>query len=197
MRRVNRNLYPTGGYVFEEADGTELRAGNWRGLFARIAKYRADNHLPPGNPEQDVQDQYCSKNPAGCWDTDNRMPRPGSQREQIKRSPTLKSRVLEWLAVVIKQKEAKKVTITKRELAAQRLVTCKGCPKKGKIGGGCAACSQAMKGLREKVLGFAPAGTDTGGCTVLGQDIATMCWLEEPTIVNGDLPDFCWKKRTI
>lgn len=198
MMRVNRNLYPPGGYFFNESDGTELRAGNWKGLFARIVKYRQENRLPIGNPEAEAQVQCCQRNPAGCWDDSHRPTYPASRADfNRNRQPSLKTRVMKWLGELVKRSSPAPLPRVSRELAKSRMAICQGCPKKSKIGGGCAPCAQALKSLRRQALGKDPDGADIGGCSVLGEDIATAVCLDEVTIPNKELPGNCWRSRTL
>ncbi len=194
MKRINKNLYPPGGYFFEDKDGTTLRASTWDALIKTVVKYRSANGFPEGDPWAEISAQTCERSPNICVEA---SPRPLYPKNKQAAPPSLKSRVIKWLAEITKARKEGHVELANRELARVRRTTCMNCPKKLSYQSGCAPCGAALKALRNSALGFDPDQPGAGGCNVLGADIATLANINQPTISNPELPDNCWLKRTL
>ena len=187
MKRVNVNIYPKDGYFFVENDGTVIKAmNNWRGVVARVVAYRRRNKLPPGDPTNEVHAQACARNPDGCHD--NADP---TTMKAIKVA-TLKGRVLRWLASL----RGKSLLWGDEHNMRARAAVCAGCPAHASIGGGCGACKKAIREVRKDLLGGRPIDERLSGCTVLDEDVAVSCWLDQPTSDNPELPGCCWRRRS-
>ncbi len=187
MNTLNPNVYPKGGYYYKESDGTKIVGQTWSGVVSRVANYRKRAGLPIGNPEQDVVNQACSRNPEICRN-DN-----GVRVEQTKRA-SLKSRVLSWLALAKAHNESPSVP---EEVARARANVCAGCPLNTEVGSGCSSCKQALGEARREILGRTRQDSRLHGCAETGEDNVVAVWLERPTIDNPVLPPHCWRKRTL
>jgi len=190
MQRVKVNVYPKSGYVFKEADGTTISGNTWSGVISRVRLYRNRNNLPPGAPENEVHAQACQRNPSLCIHDDGGVTRRATQEA------SLKGQVLKWFAALRKRP----FTFVSPELAKERAAVCKRCPMNAGLPEGCANCRKVLKELRRSVLGVGRTGEDAllhHGCTVLGFEQATAVHLDDPTEVNNELPENCWKKRTL
>lgn len=194
MKKINRNLYPPGGYIFQENDGTELRASTWDALVAVVVKYRAANGFQEGDPWKDITEQACKRSPSICTEASPHTVYPKNKHSV---APSLKSRVIRWLTEIAKARRAGQVELTTRETARNRRAICLNCPKKQAYQGGCAPCGAALKALRHEAVGFDPDQPGMGGCEPLGADIAVLANLNLTTQANADLPDACWMKKTI
>lgn len=187
MQTLNPNVYPKGGHYYKESDGTKLVGQTWSGVVSRVANYRKRAGLPPGNPQQEVIDQACARDPGLCRN-DN-----GVRAEQTKRA-SLKSRVLQWLALAKAHNESPCVP---DEVARARASICAGCPLNTEIGQGCGSCKQALGEARKEILGRTRQDSRLHGCAETGEDNCVAVWLERPTIDSAALPGYCWRKRTI
>lgn len=188
--RIKVNMFPKDGHKFKEADGTVIVGNTWSGVIARVRLYRKRNNLPPGDPENEVHAQACQRNPSLCIHDD------GGTTRQATREVSLKGRVLKWFSEI----RARGFSLVSPELAKDRAVVCKRCHLNVGLPEGCANCRAALNELRRSVLGEGRRGEDRlthHGCAVLGFEPATAVHLDEPTVENSELPDFCWRKRTL
>lgn len=187
MKSLNPNLHPHEGHFFKESDGATLRGSTWAGVIKRVILYRQRAKLPPGNPEQEVTAQACSRDPVLCRE-DN-----GAHAEAVKRQP-LKARVLTWLNRVRAEKDKQFV---EEATTRQRATICATCPNNKDLPGGCASCKAAVKILREQVIERRFQDGRLRACEILGEDLPTAANLELQTVENSELPAHCWRKRTI
>jgi len=191
MVRINCNLYPSGGYYFDESDGSRQRAGGWRAVIKKVTAYRQRARLPLGDVENEVMAQACSRNPALCYD--DRAVQPP------KPAVTVKARVLKWLFGFKQLQEREPISYVGVAEAAARAAICAGCPQNTPLGvHTCATCKATLKEYRKQLLGGGrPRDARLGGCNVLGCDLVTAVHLDEIRVDNGALPAHCWRKKTI
>lgn len=188
MKKVNVGLYPRDGYWFQDKDGTILRATkSWRSVVAKVIAYRKRNKLPIGNPTAEVEAQACERNPTFCHDDAD----PATQ--SALKVARLKGRVLAWLSGLRNRRDT--VLWGDAQNMAARANVCAGCPAHAAIAGGCGACKQAVKNMREDLLQGRHVDPRLSGCTVLGEDVAISCWIDEPLSDNPELPSCCWRRR--
>jgi len=190
MKRINNNIYPKDGHWYREKDGAKIRADSWAGVIVRLIAYRKRAGYAPGSPAEEVIAQACSRNPIICTD-DN-----GQQESLVKRA-TLKSRILSWMALARKHKAEQKIEYVDAKTAADRAQICAGCRFNASLSEGCASCRQALSEMRNEVLGRRTIDNRLQGCLVLGEDLPTAAHLERETVDNAELPDNCWRKRTL
>jgi hypothetical protein len=187
MKALNPNIHPHDGFFFKESDGVTLRGTTWTGVIKRVILYRQRAKLPPGNPEQEVIAQACSRDPVLCRE-DN-----GQHAAQIKRQP-LKARVLTWLNTLRANKEKQFV---EEHVARERATNCAQCANNKDLPSGCASCKAAVKILREQVIERRFQDGRLRACEVLGEDLPTSVNMELQTVEEPSLPAHCWRKRTI
>lgn len=187
MNTLNPNVFPKGGYYYLESDGARIVGQTWSGVVSRVANYRRRAGIPLGNPEQDVVNQACARNPEICRQ-DN-----GARIEQTKRA-SLKTRVLQWLQLAKDHHESPSVPV---ETAQARANVCAGCSLNTEVGGGCSSCKQALGEARKEILGRVHQDSRLHGCSETGEDNRVAVWLERPTIDNPSLPAHCWRKRSL
>ena len=192
MQRINVNLAPKSGYLFKETDGTTITGDHWSGVVSRVRAYRRRNKLPPGDPEAEVRNQACQRDPTICRRDD------GTHAAAVKVA-SLKSRVLQWFAGIRKSGKRDISEFVSSELAQQRAEICAGCPQNQSLPDGCSSCKAAVKELRLEVIGGRKVDGRlvNHGCAVLGSDLATQAWLDLLTLDQAELPAHCWRKRTI
>ncbi len=189
-RVMNANLHPHAGFVYKNPDGVVLSSDSWAGVIARVKLHRKRAGLEPGNPEKEVMEYACSKNPSLCRDGDE------TYREKLKIT-TLKSRVLAWLALAIRHLKAGKLEWSAQHVAARSHV-CYGCPHNRALeDSGCGSCVKTLAALRQEAAGIRPYDARLHCCSILGEDLNASVWLERETAAVPELPDFCWRKRTL
>ena len=189
MKKVNVNVYPTGGYFFKEADGTIIKANSsWASVIARVIAYRRRNKLPVGDPKKEVHAQACERDPANCREDVDPV------TQLALRVASLKGRALAWLAGLRAKRE--ELLWGDGENAAARAAVCAGCPAHAALAGGCGACRKALAGVRAELAGARPVDPKLGGCSILGEDCAIAVWIDQPTVDNQELPACCWRRKS-
>jgi len=191
MKQINPNVFPKGGYLFREQDGSIHSADGWDGVIARVKAYRKRQGKSTASVGKEVIEQACLRNPVLCVE-DNGT----TQREQKKAS--LKTIVLQWLMVKKRQKEAQELRFVPRELHEARTDVCIRCPAdKGMPGGGCGSCKAALVEMREAVVGNKVTDSRITACPFLGEYLPVSTWLDDQAVANSDLPRECWRKRSL
>jgi hypothetical protein len=187
--RINVNLFPKDGYVFKENDGSIHRSTKgWRDLIARVTIYRRVNNKPPGDPENEVHAQACAANPSYCSEGNPPPPTPINGQ-------SLKGAVLRWLSELRRNKS--KIELVKPEEAASRAGVCATCPFNVGLREGCAPCKTFVIEAQRDLLPGRKVDSRLNACDKLAVDLGVLVNLDEPPVKRDDLPNFCWKKRTI
>lgn len=193
MLKINPNIFPKGGFVFKNQDGTTIVGDKKPAVVARLRAYRKRIGQAPGDPEQEVTQQLCERNPGLCTQDDG-------QNAAMLKLATLKGRILAWFASVRSRMASNPLQFVSQDEANRRGLTCLGCPfNKNLPDSGCSSCVSVVKELRINVIGGRKIDSPVThrGCNVLGEEIATSVWLEQLTVDNSELPAFCWRKRGI
>jgi len=188
LNTINPNLYPRDGFFYKESDGTKIVGQNWHGVIIRVRNYRRRAGLSPGNPEQDVIDQACARNPVLCRN-DN-----GVRLEQTKKA-SLKSRTLKWFLDLRARIQNSPLDFSDEGTVRARADICARCPLNQEIGSGCSTCKEALAENRKEILGRKTRDGRLHSCMVLGEDNQVSVWIEQQTVENGELPGHCWRKR--
>jgi len=189
MRQINRNLFPRDGYFFKESDGVRIGADTWAGVIARVKRYRARAGLPPGNPEEEVMNQACDRNPGYCT-TEN-----AAYTHEVSRA-SLKNRVLLWFLQMRKRKTDESIRIMSDTDARNRAQVCAGCPRNQALPEGCSSCRAAIEESRKQLIGSRFVDARINSCAVLGEELNTTIHLDLVRVENSALPEHCWRKRT-
>lgn len=189
--RINLNLYPKEGFFFKESDNAKIRAASWKAVVKKVREYRERAKLPIGDPEAEVMQQACQRNPTLCH--------PTGPRITVNPPVSLKSRVLQWLSNFRRQKEGgAHLAQVSAEEAAGRARICASCPMNRPIGvNSCSSCKLAVGELRKYLFGDAKFDGRLGGCEILGADIASAVRFDEVRVDNPSLPVHCWRKITL
>ena len=185
-KTINHNIHPKDGYFFKESDGSRHFADTWKGVIERVKRYRARAGYPPGNPEEEVINQACQRNPVICRE-DN-----GVNTHQLKIA-SLKSRTLNWMNAI----RAGEKSFVEEGLARKRAAICAGCPKNQPLQDGCSSCRNALKALRRDIIGDRFVDGRLNSCLILGEDLSTTAHLDQATHEFSELPEHCWRKRKI
>lgn len=191
-QQINSNVYPKGGHTFKCTDGTTIAGANWPGVIARLRAYRKRNNLPPGNPQEEVIQQACERNPGLC------TPDDGNYAATLKLA-TLKTRILAWFAALRARKQAQPLEFVLQAEANKRADVCLQCPHNKELtDSGCSSCKNTVKELRKVIIEGRPVDSRLAhrGCNVLGEELATSVWLQSINEGNSDLPSPCWRKKS-
>lgn len=188
--KFNRNLYPDGGYFFTMPDGTRIRADGWRSLENRIRGYRAVNKMDPGNPWEEIQAQYCSRQPSLCGPERTHVPEKGHN------SLTFNQRVQQWFVEVVNRKRVNKLPRVSDKLAAARAAICARCPAQKSLNEACKACLTSINTSRKGLLdGSKSKFLNLQPCGVLGEDCSTSVYLDQEPKTAAGQPGDCWRHR--
>lgn len=197
-----------GGYHYEE-NGKKIveDAISYEDLIERLAKYRAANGLPLGDPQRDVDRYICTNYPNMCG---GQMPTPVDDGtdpielcygQPVKRTP--RERVMQWAAN--RMQKVGQIELVDRDEANRRATVCAMCPMKRRWNEpveGCPGCNAYVEEAEVNLFKIRRAKhTDLqiGGhmCDVAGHDLETASFLEEPALRHrrnyaGLLPSNCW-----
>ncbi len=190
MKQINFNLYPRDGYFYQAPGHPKIIGKNWKDVIVRVRDYRQRNNIPLGDPAQDVHNFACEKNPAYCSEITD-------QQREMTRIASLKGRVLAWLASIRAQrtKNNNHLDFVDDAEAKRRADICLKCPKNTGLADGCSSCKAAIRESRRDLLGPRPIRGGINGCLILGEDLPTATWLDEPVVDNAELPGECWRKK--
>ena len=193
MIRINSNIFPKGGFVFKTTDGTTIQGSTWSGVVARLREYRKRNNLPPGDPDNEVRQQACERNPGLCTQDDG-------QHAAMVKIATLKGRILQWFGLIRKRMATQPLDFVSPDVANQRLNVCLGCEHNKELtDSGCSSCKKTVKELENNVKGGRKSDSRFAhrGCNVTGEHLATSAWIDQVTVDNPELPAYCWRKKTL
>jgi hypothetical protein len=186
--RPNPNIYPDGGYIFIEGDGTRFRGDSWKNLVAQVVAYRQRNRLPTGDAEGDVFAQYCARLPQHCNNAT-------AGAAPAHHSMTLNQRVMQWFSNLLDWKRRGPIPRVTDEEATRRAEICKSCRFHKTLVRSCEACLKTVTHGREVVLDKAPSQHQgLMACAALGEDLPTTVHIEQPAVPADRVPDNCWRK---
>lgn len=186
MLRLRLNIAPKNGYFFKETDGSPHQATSWAALIKKVIRYRVLNGKPKGDPEGEITAQACARDSSVCYNDDP------VTRMQTKRA-SLKGIVLAWFAELRKKKKVGHILFTDGGVMTARANICATCPQNTELPGGCSSCKKIVREMRREVLGDRGQDGRIHACAILGTDLPTATWLDEPQLDN--VPDHCWRKR--
>lgn len=187
-RTFNTNLYPAGGRVFTDGDGTFFRGSSWKALIAKVTEYRKGRGAAVGDVWAEIQAQICGKMPGFCHES-----RPLAVTAAG--SMTFNQRIVHWLAWALGQKRVNATSRISAEEAARRAEICVRCPQQHALNASCGACIRSIEQSRTVILdGKRSAHLNLHGCAVLGEDCPTSVHLNLPPSDNPALPGNCWRK---
>jgi|SRR5688572_4986185 len=184
----NPNLYPEGGRVFTDRDGTIHRGDSWRELYEKIRRYREINKFEPGDPEAEVSAQLCAKMPHLC--------RPNAPHVQpTHHSQSHNQRVLQWFSVQLSRKRVNAIPRVEDDVAADRAAICARCPMQRALNAACEGCISSIKTSRKVILdGKASQHQHLSPCAALGEDCSTSVHIEQAPQAEPSLPAECWRR---
>ena len=189
MIEFNRNIYPDGGYIFTESDGTRLKASGWKTLEAKVRGYRAVNKMPPGDPWQEINVQYCARMPHLCRQVGEPVP-PGGVGEV-----SFNHRVLAWIGTMVGMKRKHDFNRVDSATALSRANTCARCPKQKSLNHACEGCLLSLKDARNGLLdGVKARFKNLNPCGVLSEDCQVSVFVLQKPSNSPELPENCWRR---
>lgn len=197
MPRVNVNAISEQELFFKDTDGALLRARHFHVLVARVAAYRERNGRPIGSPTEEIHAQLAERNPGVIRAGVRIRPRqPGKNAPPaLKHGQSLKGRALGWLEQIRKRKD--EISIVRDSDRNARVNICAGCPFNQSVTGGCGSCKSIVAEQRNEIIGRRAVDKRLGGCEILGEELTTSTWLDEPVVENPNLPAHCWRRRSV
>ena len=198
MSRVIEAVVMPGGWHKPEKNrlGQDMpqpvRADTYKMLVQAVIKFRADNIIPIGDVESDVEEYICSNFPHMCHNV------PGaSVTVTVTRGPsqaqTRTDRMLQWLDGQISDHSAEKLVL--RSEAQRRADICRKCPYNVRWNEGCGTCAEAVNRLSTILRSGndTPHGKDLKCCQVLNHENRAAVWLPLSSH-DPNLPGRCWVK---
>lgn len=187
--RPNPNLYPDGGYIFVEGDGTQFRADSWKSLKTRVEEYRARNKMPPGNPEEEIFSQYCVRMPHHCKNFSRVSVVNGAH------SLSLNQRVMQFISNLLEWKRKAPIARVPDSVAAERAAICAACPRHKPLVQTCQQCLKTVSHGRKVILdGASSQHQGLLACEALGEDLPMTVHIEQPPVPEDRVPAHCWRK---
>jgi hypothetical protein len=201
--RVLTAMVMPGGWHKPEVDraGRQLRepirADTFWDLIAAVTKFRADNLIPIGNVQHDVEEYICEKFPNSC------VSRGATAVVEIRVAPpavnpaqTLTDNMIGWMDKRLNNHSVDRIVIDSE--ARQRAEVCRKCPMNVKWNTGCGTCVDAVGRLSTALrLGKdVPGGKRLFACRVLQHENRSAVWLDKSLVeTSPTLPGHCWAKR--
>ena len=185
----NKNMYPEGGYIFQNSDGVKFRGDGWKDLYRIVREYRERNGQPPGDPEAEISAWHCARTPGYCHGDAQPLPPPSPMH-------TVNGRVLNWFGTKLGEfRMFGRANRVAREEAGRRSAICAACPKQIAYSSACESCLNSVRSARAILLGEeGSVHKALHPCVVLGEDCQTSIHLTEPPSTDRDLPAHCWRK---
>lgn len=187
--RPNLNLYPDGGYIFVEGDGTQFRGDGWKDLIAKVKAYRERNRREVGDPESDIFSQYCARMPSHCRDMRHVPVQTGGH------SLSLNQRVMQFIANLLEWKRRAPIARVADSEAAERAAICANCPRQKSLVKTCQQCLTTVEHGRKVILDGHPSQHQgLMACEALGEDLPLTVHIEQPPVPEDRVPAHCWRK---
>jgi len=186
--RPNPNIYPDGGYLFTEGDGTRFRGESWRDLTKKVKEYRQRNKLPAGDPETEIFDQYCVRMPSQC--------RNFSKGPTVIQQPMdHNQRILHWFIRMLELRRKGPLPKVSDGEAARRAAICAKCPRQQPLVASCQTCINSVRKGREALMDREPSKhQNLEPCSALAEDCMVTVHLEQPVVAADRVPPECWRK---
>lgn len=194
MKKFNTMLRPVGGKYFVDADGVKFKGEQWEHVAARLRSYRKRAGQPPGDPEQEILDQVCARQPEYCQETNLPVPvkRPDDHQETRRASSKA---ITNWLVSILKLRRVGGAQQVPREEARRRAAICAACPKQKSFSSSCGSCKAMRKSAKQILFGGSSSvGEKLKGCSVLQEDTSTSVHIQQDPSGNPALPAKCWRK---
>jgi len=182
-------MLPPSGWHYIEGD-VRINGVTYDSLIQNVEHYRAENHLPSGDVEGDVNSFICSNWPQFCHGVD--MVAITSVNPETDTMALLND-IQSWAKNL--QQSQEPINMVTDELAEARAKTCRNCPENVNWRGGCSSCISTTERLTAGVR----QGRDTassavlGGCKSMRHDNRTAIFIDKDQFLKAtNLPANCW-----
>ena len=182
-------MLPPSGWHYIEGD-VRINGVTYDSLIQNVEHFRAENHLPSGDVEGDVNSFICSNWPQFCHGVD--MVAITSVNPETDTMALLND-IQSWAKNL--QQSQEPINMVTDELAEQRAKTCRNCPENVNWRGGCSSCISTTERLTAGVR----QGRDTassavlGGCKSMRHDNRTAIFIDKDQFLKAtNLPANCW-----
>jgi hypothetical protein len=186
-------MIPPGGWHYYQSD-VRLESWSLDNLYKVVENYRAENSLPVGDVEGDVNAQICGRSPHFCHGVDSVSINFTSTRA-VDATTELLNDIQTWAKNLL-QSNTPYSFVTEEE-AERRAQICLKCPNNANWRGGCSSCINTTDRVCASVRQAKETKTSPilGGCHVLRHDNRTAVFLDKEVIALAeDLPEGCWAK---
>jgi hypothetical protein len=189
MAKVIIGMIPPGGWHYFDSDA-KLTAHSYEGLLKVVEDYRAENHLPIGDVEGDVNSYICSNWPNFCHGVDMVVVtsvHPESAQQSLLNDITI------WARNLLNSKTTN--NLVSNELAEERAKICKGCQHNKNWRGGCSSCIAAADRISASVRNGrdTQSSTKLGGCNIMRHDNRSAIFFDKNKLSQAtSTPDNCW-----
>ena len=182
-------MLPPSGWHYIEGD-VRINGVTYDSLIQNVEHFRAENHLPSGDVEGDVNSFICSNWPQFCHGVD--MVAITSVNPETDTMALLND-IQAWAKNL--QQSQEPINMVTDELAEARAKTCRNCPENVNWRGGCSSCISTTERLTAGVR----QGRDTassavlGGCKSMRHDNRTAIFIDKDQFLKAtNLPANCW-----
>ena len=189
MAKVILGMIPPGGWHYFDSDA-KLTAHSYEGLLKVVEDYRAENHLPVGDVEGDVNSYICSNWPNFCHGVD--MVTVTSVHPESEQQALLND-ITTWARNLLNSKTAN--NLVSDGLAEERAKICKGCQHNKNWRSGCSSCISAADRISASVRNGrdTQSSTKLGGCRILRHDNRSAIFFDKNKLSQAtSTPDHCW-----
>jgi hypothetical protein len=189
MAKPILGMVPPGGWHYYQSD-VKLTGYSYSDLLKAVEHYRAENHLPGGDVEGDVNSYICSNWPNFCHGVD--MVAITSVMRQTA-SGELLNDVQTWARNILHSTEVHPLVID--DLAEQRAKVCLECPKNVSWRSGCLSCVASTDRLCASVRQARDTASTPvlGGCSLMRHDNRAAVFMDKSSLQKAiNLPSNCW-----
>jgi hypothetical protein len=182
-------MVPPTGWHYHQSDN-RIGAHDYPSLVKAVENYRAENHLPSGDPEGDINSYICSNWPTFCHGVDMVTV---TAVQSATPATDLMNDIQTWAKNLMDSKKV--INFVSDDVAEQRTRTCLDCKHNVNWRGGCSSCVVST----ERLCASVRQARDTkmspvlGGCAMMRHDNRTAIFLEKEMLAKcSDLPHNCW-----
>ncbi len=182
-------IIPPSGWHYFEGD-VRLNGSNYDDLLSVVEHYRAENHLPFGDVEGDVNSYICSNWPNFCHGVD--MVSVTSVHPETN-TTALMNDIQTWAKNILYANRP--IQMVAEELAEARAKTCRSCPQNVNWRGGCNSCIESTDRISASVRQARDTESSAvlGGCMLQRHDNRSAIFLDRDEFHKAtNLPENCW-----
>ena len=198
--KVIESLIMPGGWHKPEKDRLDrdmpepIRAHTYKQLIEAVTKFRADNVIPIGDVQADVDTYICTNFPRMCHQLSG-VTRIGI-KQSISPMRTLTDKMIQTMDQQIQDHSPENLEL--KQEAQRRADICASCKFNTRWNSNCGSCVEAVN----RMSGILRAGNFTSkdrtlrACQILKHENRSAVWLRLDKIGQSpDLPGYCWARR--